>query len=70
MKELQSGQNVGLDSAPALADLDADGDLDVVAGDRYGRFSYFENTGSAREPLFVLRTGSANPLDAAEVGPP
>ena len=29
--------------APAVADLDTDGDLDVLAGESIGRFYYFEN---------------------------
>jgi hypothetical protein len=62
-----SGQNFGHWSIPALADLDADGDLDTLFGDANGQFSYFENTGSRTIPAFLARTGSANPLDAEQV---
>ena len=33
----------------------------------YGGFRYFENTGSATSPAFVVRTGAANPLDGHDV---
>ncbi|MCB1500149.1 MAG: VCBS repeat-containing protein [Bauldia sp.] len=53
---------------PIFADLDADGDLDMVTGRLEGTLSYFENTGSAVDPVFVQRTGTANPLNGFDVG--
>ena len=37
---------------PAFIDLDNDGDLDLVAGDRNGTLNYLENTGIATDPDF------------------
>ena len=45
-----------------LADLDGDGDSDMVIGNHSGDFHYFENTGTATSPGFALRTGESNPL--------
>src|SRR5262245_3209323 len=50
-------------TAPALVDLDKDGDRDAFIGSLVGAIYYYENTGSAPHPVFVERTGSANPLD-------
>ncbi|MTI19484.1 VCBS repeat-containing protein, partial [Fulvivirga sp. RKSG066] len=34
-------------SIPGIADLDGDGDLDILSGDNYGTWSYFQNDGTA-----------------------
>ena len=33
-----------------------------------GNLTYFENTGTSTAPVFVARTGSANPFDAIDAG--
>lgn len=65
------GLDTGDISSPAFADLDGDGDLDMVSGsgyDAFGAFFYFENTGTAATPAFTQRTGAANPLDGFQGG--
>ncbi|MBK7947395.1 MAG: VCBS repeat-containing protein [Deltaproteobacteria bacterium] len=62
------GEDVGYWAAPVLADLDADGDLDLLVGSYDGAFSYYANTGSAVTPAFVLRTGASNPLSGIDLG--
>ena len=52
----------------ALVDLDGDSDSDMVIGNHGGDFHYFENTGTATNPRFTLRTGVSNPLDNLVAG--
>ena len=42
------------------------GDLDLVVGNKDGVLNYIENTGTSTAPVFVQRTGSANPFDGIE----
>lgn len=62
--------------SPSFVDLDNDGDLDLVVGTTtlapapppfyftttYA-YDYYENTGSATNPVFTQRTGAANPFN-------
>ncbi len=50
-----------LGSSPVLADLDGDGDLDAMIGNRGGSTRYFRNTGSASLAAFV-DLDTANPF--------
>jgi hypothetical protein len=52
-------------SAPALVDIDNDGDLDLFLGEDYGNIKYFENTGSATNPVFSNPTSNPFGLDSA-----
>ena len=45
--------------------------MDLVLGNSYGDdgiISYIENTGTSTAPVFVQRTGTANPFDGIDVG--
>ena len=39
--------DVGIDSSPAFADLDGDGDLDLYVGDKYGFINVYRNDGGS-----------------------
>ena len=60
--------DAGSDSTPEFADIDDDGDFDLVVGNRYGDIFYFENTGAAASPAFTQRTGFDNPFQGAWAG--
>jgi hypothetical protein len=53
-------------SSPSFADLDNDGDFDLIAGDLYGNLTYYENTGTANSPIFS--TAQSNPFSLTTVG--
>lgn len=59
---------VGAESSPFLADLDGDGDLDLLVGAQDGTVSYFLNTGSAAAPSFALQSGGDDPFDGVAGG--
>ena len=47
------GIDPGKTSTPFLVDLDRDGDLDLLIGERNGNLNYFENQGDASTATFV-----------------
>jgi len=48
------GIDVGQMAAPELFDVDGDGLLDLTIGERNGNLNYYENTGTATDPVFEL----------------
>lgn len=48
--------DVGENAAPALVDMDKDGDLDLFVGAANGRLQYYANEGNKFLPLFRLRS--------------
>ena len=64
--ELTRGSN----ASPALADLDGDGDLDLVAGESSGELNLWRNDGTAEVPAFVLVTDTLSAFDAGRRSAP
>lgn len=58
--------DIGSQSAPGCADMDGDGDLDLLAGEADGTFNYYENTGSIYAPDF--NSPVTNPFGLSDVG--
>ena len=62
------GFHVQGSSVPVFADIDNDGDLDLVLGEQNGTVVFYENTGTVLLPTYTLRTGAADPFDGIDIG--
>ncbi|MFT7589532.1 MAG: hypothetical protein ACI959_001751 [Limisphaerales bacterium] len=51
-----AGIDAGANAAPELIDVNRDGLLDLLIGERNGNVNYYQNTGSSTSPLFELQT--------------
>jgi hypothetical protein len=58
--------DVGFHASPSLADIDGDGDLDALIGERLGNSLVYLNTGSASSPAFAAP--STSPYGLTDVG--
>jgi hypothetical protein len=54
---------------PCFADLDNDGDLDILASSHYGSVNYFQNTGTAASPAFAAPQSNPFGLNSAITRP-
>lgn len=62
--------NVQSFASPILFDLNKDGLLDLVVGKRIGGIHYYENIGSANNPVFELVTDNLGKVDLSTANSP
>lgn len=52
---------------PAFGDIDGDGLVDLVVGNTRADIRFFQNTGTATNPIFTEQAGAADPFDGITV---
>ena len=60
--------NVGPASTPQLIDVNRDGLMDLIIGNRYGRIYYYQNTGTATNPIFTQQSTHFGNVNVTETG--
>jgi hypothetical protein len=62
-------QNIKVDlfSTPQLFDINKNGKLDLIVGNRRGIISYYQNTGTAQNPNFQLVTANLGHVDMQDL---
>ncbi|MFQ5650041.1 MAG: FG-GAP-like repeat-containing protein [bacterium] len=64
------GIDVGDFNAPTLADIDLDGDLDLIMGDRRGDLTFYRNIGTPDNPIFSFDANTFSSIAAQEESTP
>jgi len=62
------GIDVGQFSTPQLVDVNRDGRLDLIIGERNGNLNYYENTGTLASPAFTLISNNFGGVDVKKNG--
>lgn len=62
------GIDVGSNSVPQIIDVNRDGKVDLLVGERSGNLNYYENTGSVQSPVFILTTSSFGNVNVTQAG--
>ncbi|SOD19404.1 beta strand repeat-containing protein [Nitrosomonas ureae] len=58
--------NIGVFANPSFVDINGDGDFDAFVSNNVGNTLFFENTGTANNPVFAV--ASTNPFGLIDVG--
>lgn len=64
------GIDVGEYATPQLYDVDGDNLLDLLIGEKWGKVSYYQNTGTTAAPVFTLITTTFGGIDVRRPGWP
>ncbi len=62
------GIDPGQNSTPEFVDINADGLVDLIIGEKNGNLNYYENTGTAEEPIFTLQNEFWGNVDVRKTG--
>ncbi|MEA3504893.1 MAG: VCBS repeat-containing protein, partial [Bacteroidota bacterium] len=65
--ELYGDIDVGYFSAPQLYDINKDGLIDLVVGEKEGNLNYYENIGTSCEPVFSFVTEMLGGVDVTNI---
>ena len=60
--------NIGDNASPQLVDVDRDGAIDLLIGERTGVLNYYRNTGSSSVPIFTYVSNTFGGVNVMKVG--
>ncbi|MCX6640691.1 MAG: VCBS repeat-containing protein [bacterium] len=64
------GIDVGYSSAPAMVDIDSDGDYDLFIGNKYGKIYFYRNDGTPQQYDFTLVSNNWFGIDVGDYASP